>query len=116
MSKDEPVLVNTAYDFSDQTGSGKQKWEDVAGLSFKNNGQVIHNSARPLIAQLDDLPFPARHCLYDVENYAPQALAKLFASRGCPYQCNYCGTQNNSTRPTNLGIFSGWGYCGFAQV
>lgn len=74
--------------------SGKQKWEDVAGLSFKNNGQVIHNSARPLIAQLDDLPFPARHCLYDVENYAPQALAKLFASRGCPYQCNYCGTQN----------------------
>src|SRR5439155_2660481 len=24
----------------------------------------------------------------------PHALAKLFASRGCPYQCNYCGTQN----------------------
>ena len=73
---------------------GEQKWEDVAGLSFKSHGQVIHNPSRPLASQLDELPFPARHCLYDVENYESHALGKLFASRGCPYQCNYCGTQN----------------------
>lgn len=71
-----------------------QQWEGLAGLSFKRDGQIIHNAPRPLVSNLDELAFPARECLHDVEHYAPHALAKLFASRGCPYQCNYCGTQN----------------------
>jgi len=83
----------TFVEFLSKLG-GDQEWQDVAGLSFKKNGQVIHNSPRPLVPDLDELPLPARQCLYDVENYEPHALGKLFASRGCPYQCNYCGTQN----------------------
>ena len=73
---------------------GEQKWENVAGLSFKRAGQVVHNGPRPMVEDLDELPPPARECLYDIENYSPESLGKLFASRGCPYQCNYCGTQN----------------------
>ena len=73
---------------------GEQKWEDVSGLSFKRSGQVVHSDHRPLVEDLDELPPPARECLHDVESYSPESLGKLFASRGCPYQCNYCGTQN----------------------
>ncbi len=83
----------TFVEFLRQLG-GEQKWEGLPGLSFKKDGGVAHNPSRPLVSNLDELAFPARECLYDVANYAPHALAKLFASRGCPYQCNYCGTQN----------------------
>jgi anaerobic magnesium-protoporphyrin IX monomethyl ester cyclase len=73
---------------------GAQNWAAVDGLSWKRDGKVVHNKPRMLTDDLDALPGPARECLYDIENYQPQALGKLFASRGCPYQCNYCGTQN----------------------
>ena len=83
----------TFVEFLRQLG-GDQQWDEVAGLSYKRNGQVNHNVPRSLVSNLDELAFPARQCLYDLEHYEPHALAKLFASRGCPYQCNYCGTQN----------------------
>ena len=91
-----------SYKRSGRVSGGTKKQENVPGLSFKRGdeivhnplSQVAHNSPRPLVDDLDDLAPPARECLYDVENYLPQALGKLFASRGCPYQCNYCGTQN----------------------
>jgi radical SAM superfamily enzyme YgiQ (UPF0313 family) len=70
----------TFVDFLRQVENGQQ-WHNVAGLSFKHEGRIVHNPQRPLVENLDDLALPA-------------ALGKLFASRGCPYQCNYCGTQN----------------------
>lgn len=73
---------------------GDQRWDQVQNLSYKKGGAIVHNLMRPLVANLDELAFPARECLHNVEYYEPHALAKLFASRGCPYQCNYCGTQN----------------------
>ena len=84
----EETFIDFLYQYNND-----QKWDDVLGLSFKN-GKVKHNASRPLNQKIDDLPFPNRSRLYDVENYESHALAKLFASRGCPYQCNYCGTQN----------------------
>jgi|TARA_B100001964_G_scaffold241030_1_gene312410 radical SAM superfamily enzyme YgiQ (UPF0313 family) len=84
----EETIIDFLYQFENQ-----QQWDNVLGLSYKN-GQIKHNAPRPLKQNLDDLPYPARECLYDIENYEAQSLAKLFASRGCPYQCNYCGTQN----------------------
>ena len=35
--------------------------ESVLGVSYKKNGQAIHNEDRPWIKDLDSLPFPARH-------------------------------------------------------
>jgi len=72
---------------------GEKNWKNVDGLSFKNEG-IHHNQSRELLKDLDQLAFPARECLYDIENYSPQSLAKLFSSRGCPFKCTYCGTQN----------------------
>ena len=83
----------TFVEFLHQFG-GDRQWGRVTGLSFKGNGGIIHNLPRLLVSNLDELPFPARQCLYDLEHYEPQSLSKLFASRGCPYRCNYCGSQN----------------------
>jgi hypothetical protein len=33
----------------------------IPGLSYRKEGQSVHNPARALIKDLDALPFPARH-------------------------------------------------------
>ncbi len=66
----------------------------IAGLCFRSNGQVRCNPPRPLIKDLDALPFPARH-LFELSRYrlyAPDGspMVTLLSSRGCPYNCSYC--------------------------
>jgi len=73
---------------------GQMDLEGVQGLCFKRNGEVILNPARPLIRDLDGLPFPARHLyrLLDYPLFAPngERMLTLLSSRGCPYNCSYC--------------------------
>lgn len=58
----------------------------------KKNGEVIRNTIRPLIENLDELPYLD----YEIFNYEELQDAKTMkrlvamASRGCPYQCTYC--------------------------
>lgn len=69
----------------------------VLGISYKNkNGEVIHNSPRPLIKDLDALPFVSqvykRHLqiknyFYSITRYPEVA---IITGRGCPYHCTYC--------------------------
>jgi anaerobic magnesium-protoporphyrin IX monomethyl ester cyclase len=64
---------------------------NIAGLSWKNNGQRIHNADRR-VEPLDSLPLPA----FDLTNF--DAYEKISGIRklayatsvGCPYACNYC--------------------------
>jgi anaerobic magnesium-protoporphyrin IX monomethyl ester cyclase len=70
----------------------------VAGLSFRNNGGVVHTSERQLIEDLDSLPFPAYHLVEDnMENYHFTLMAGknarymiLEGSRGCKHRCSFC--------------------------
>jgi len=71
---------------------------DVLGITYKENDKIIHNPNRPLIQNLDELPFPARHLLLEKENYPPEAFGNIFASRGCPYNCIFCASHKVWTR------------------
>jgi len=51
------------------------------------------NGVRPLVQNLDELPFPDRDLFY--ENRADMSVKKIpsmnfITSRGCPYACTYC--------------------------
>ena len=62
----------------------------IPNLWVKHNGQVHKNEIRPLIADLDALPFPDRE-LFDFQTLlAGFAEAEFMGSRGCPYRCTYC--------------------------
>jgi len=66
----------------------------IKGLCFTHNGHAVCNPARPLIPDLDALPFPARH-LFDLERYPLYAsngerMITILSSRGCPFNCSYC--------------------------
>jgi anaerobic magnesium-protoporphyrin IX monomethyl ester cyclase len=70
----------------------------VAGISYKDGGKIRHNPPRPLIENLDELPFPGYHFVREhMKKYHFRLMAGLNtpyalieASRGCLYQCTFC--------------------------
>ena len=64
---------------------------NIRNLWIKRNGQIIRNPLRPIMDDLDKLPFPDRG-IFDYENLYGEREGRLsfLASRGCPYDCTYC--------------------------
>ncbi|HME54228.1 MAG TPA: radical SAM protein [Candidatus Lokiarchaeia archaeon] len=70
--------------------------EDIQGIFYKDQGEIIQNPPRPLIENLDTLPFPAWE-LYDLTRYkTTRSITRKWpvgfieTSRGCPYGCIFC--------------------------
>lgn len=66
----------------------------VKGISYVNNGKIIHNPNRELIDDLDSLPFPAWE-YFPLEKYRGTVRKTEFnlpvmTSRGCPFGCTFC--------------------------
>ena len=82
----------------------------VAGISYRLNGQVVHNQPRTPIINLDGLPFPAFHLVpfekYNfkiaVPGYGPLPAVNVMTSRGCPFNCNFCATPINWGRAVRV--------------
>lgn len=66
----------------------------ILGITFRGKlGDIVRNPNRPLIKNLDKLPFPARHLLptdkYMVFGMKVPATT-IICSRGCPIKCSFC--------------------------
>jgi anaerobic magnesium-protoporphyrin IX monomethyl ester cyclase len=75
----------------------EKKLDDIQGIIYRRHGQIIKNSQRELIENLDSLCFPheyASEILKDYNKYPPKAFGNVFAIRGCPYNCFFCGSRN----------------------
>jgi len=65
----------------------------VLGISYIENGEIKHNADRPLIQNLDELPFPAWHHLDLMKYFDGQKLypyMDMISGRGCPNKCIFC--------------------------
>jgi radical SAM superfamily enzyme YgiQ (UPF0313 family) len=73
----------------------KVNLEEIKGIAYKdlNNGNIKLNPPRPLIRNLDSIPFPARH-LVPFESYGTtkNGSGDMITSRGCVYSCGYCSS------------------------
>lgn len=76
----------------------REPLDNIPGISYKVKDKIVHNPDRPQIANLDDLPFPAKHLLLEKETYPSRAFGRLFTARGCPYHCIYCAAHALWTR------------------
>lgn len=78
--------------------SGMKNISNILNLSYKQDGKIIHNSFRPVIENLDEMPMPAYHLLPmkrykpSVGNYKRLPSISMIATRGCPGRCTFCYT------------------------
>ena len=72
-------------------------FQKILGLAYRAaDGKIVINERRPLISDLDSLPYPAWH-LYDIKEYrtAPvvtkgRHICAIETSRGCVFGCSFC--------------------------
>jgi len=65
-------------------------WSKVNGIAFTSGKEIITTPPRPLIEDLDALPFPARHLLPMSRYMALGFPVSIITSRGCPNRCIFC--------------------------
>ncbi len=71
-----------------------QDLNQIKGIVFRKNNQIIQTPPREMIKNLDEIPFPAWD-LINIRNYRyimskRKAFATMISSRGCPYNCLWC--------------------------
>lgn len=67
---------------------GRRSLDGILGLTYRNSsGQIVHNPPRPLLDSLTDLPWPDFGLVVGSEKITP---TPILASRGCPYNCEFC--------------------------
>ena len=71
-------------------------WKDIRGLSYRENGNIIHNENQQL-PNLSNIAFPDRsmrkHDYYWSEHGARlsrHTFDTVLTTRGCPYKCKFC--------------------------
>jgi len=78
----------------------KKPISKIKGIAYKQNNKIIKTAQRPLIKNLDEIPFPIYDGL-DLKRYrgddkfsrAKNAInGMMISSRGCPYECTFCST------------------------
>jgi anaerobic magnesium-protoporphyrin IX monomethyl ester cyclase len=90
----------TLCELMDRLGGRSQlPLEAIRGLAFADpadGGRVMRTAARPVMSDLDALPYPAWD-LVDVPRYRSIWLKRhgyfsmnMVTTRGCPYHCNWC--------------------------
>ncbi|MBI5442457.1 MAG: radical SAM protein [Deltaproteobacteria bacterium] len=77
-------------------GLGPESVGEILGLSYRREGRVEHSPDRPLVEDLDSLPWvspvykrhlEARHYFNPLALYP---MITLVTSRGCPFRCSFC--------------------------
>ena len=70
------------------------KLDKVKGITYRDGQGVQENEDRPLIKNVDELPFPARHIVkseyYRQGTFTGKHCTTMVSSRGCPHRCTYC--------------------------
>ena len=63
----------------------------IPNFTIKRGSEIIALPPRPLIRNLDDMPFPDRDLYYHVSQEVHDHRVRSFlAARGCPFACAYC--------------------------
>jgi anaerobic magnesium-protoporphyrin IX monomethyl ester cyclase len=62
--------------------AGKTRPEQVRGIAFRKGRKIVKTLKASPVADLDQLPIPARHFTYQ----------HVSSSRGCAWKCRFCGS------------------------
>ena len=63
-------------------------WPQIKGLAWRRGGKIAASEPRPLIENLDLLPFPVRDA--GMKTHMGMPAASILSSRGCNFDCSFC--------------------------
>lgn len=70
--------------------TSRHEWEQVKGIAFRKDGEIVITPDRELIHDLDSVALPARHLLPMSRYLALGFPVSIITSRGCPNKCIFC--------------------------
>ncbi len=83
----------------------KQDFTKIKNLWVKKDGRIYKNELRPLVEDLDSLPFPDKEIYYKYKFLRDLPTKRIIVSRGCPYACSYCFNHLYNKMYTGKGKF-----------
>lgn len=89
-------VVRREFDYPLAEYASGKRLEEIAGISYRQNGQIINTSDRPSIEDLDALPFAVDIYKRDLDitryniPYLKHPYVAFYTSRGCPALCTFC--------------------------
>jgi radical SAM superfamily enzyme YgiQ (UPF0313 family) len=84
-----------------------QTLKNVFGIAYRDGKNIVINDRRPLIKDIDNIPFPAYE-LFPVNIYrllrmprcsATDFVMPVLSGRGCTFKCNFCYRMDDGFRP-----------------
>lgn len=81
----EEAIIEFAQNLAD-----KKKIKGVKNFWVKDGGEIIKNPLRPLIQDIDSIPFADRGVYYHCNFLREYPNKGFIIGRGCPYACSFC--------------------------
>ncbi|MEK7273924.1 MAG: hypothetical protein AAB110_01585, partial [Candidatus Desantisbacteria bacterium] len=66
----------------------KLEINNIPGLSYRQDGRIIHNPGTSALADIDIMP--AREALMNINAYTGEDMGMMVTGRGCPFKCAFC--------------------------
>ena len=89
-------VVRREFDYQIADYANGTPLAQLPGVSFRNNGSIVHNPEGPVIENLDELPWVTKTYKRDLDitrynvPFLHHPFISLYTSRGCPAMCTFC--------------------------
>jgi hopanoid biosynthesis associated radical SAM protein HpnJ len=90
-------VARNEFDFTIKDVADNQDWSGIKGISWRNkSGVIVHNPDRPIIENMDSLPWVTPIYKRDLEmekyfiGYLRHPYISIYTGRGCKSRCTFC--------------------------
>jgi len=89
-------IAREEFDFTIKEVAAGRPFEEIEGLTYKINGNPVHTPERPVLEDMDRLPWVTPVYRRDLQikdyynGYMQHPYLSLYTGRGCKSRCTYC--------------------------
>lgn len=95
----------TVMEIAEKVENRSRDWDDLEGVAFKNENEIVVRERKEMISDLDALPFPdwalfdySRYLSIPSDRYGRNiSFYSISRMRGCPYICSFCSSIHGTT-------------------
>ncbi|MGH6795781.1 MAG: hopanoid biosynthesis associated radical SAM protein HpnJ [Methylocella sp.] len=95
-SSEADFVARNEFDFTIKEIAEGRDWRTIAGMSYRSGDGIVHNEERPILENMDLLPFvtPVYKrdlCISDYFiGYLKHPYLSFYTGRGCKSRCTFC--------------------------